>query len=173
MTAHDGEMGCFMEVNEETVLALPTEVVTVKNIMLAMHGVLVACASSDLSVLPAMPGSSPTTPPVETTSNEQHETSTTSSICTSPTPSATSTHTVATAPLLTSTESTTDKAESQISDSAGDETIVAQDTLTPEPSSGLPPTAVASAFLQHQSPSHPLQLTIPDHPLSPVSASTP
>lgn len=154
MTAHHGEMGCFTQVDEETVLALPTGVVTVKSVMLAMHGVLVAWASSDSSVLPAMPGSSPTTRAIETTSTEQHETSTTSSISTSPTLSATSTHTLTTTPTITSTGSTTERAESQISGPAGDETIVAQDTLTSEPSSGQPPTSVT-----YTSPSAPGSIT--------------
>lgn len=144
MTAHNGEMGCFTEVDDETVLALPTGVITVKGAMLAMHGVLVAWASSDLSVLPAMPGSSPTTRAIETTSTEQHETSRTSSICTSPTPSATSTHTVATAPPTRITDSTTEGAESQVSDPAGDAASVTQETLKPDPSSSSPSTVAAS-----------------------------
>ena len=103
-----------------------------------MHGVLVAWASSDLSVLPAMPGSSATTRPLETTSNGQHETSTTLSAYASPTSSAASTQTLTITPLGTTTEATTENAESQISDPVGDATSVAQETVTPEPSSSLP-----------------------------------
>jgi hypothetical protein len=137
-------MGCFTEVHGETVLALPTGVVTVKDAMLAMHGVLVAWASSDLTVLPAMPGSSPTTRPLETTSNEQHEASTTPFDYGSSASSATSTHTPAIAPLTVATESTTEKAESQISDPAGDVTSVTQETAIPEPSPDSPPTSITN-----------------------------
>ena len=142
MTAHNGELGCFTEVHSETVLALLTGVVTVKGAMLAMHGILVAWASSDLTVLPAMPGSSPTTHPTETSSNEQHEFSTIPSAYASLTSSATPTSTLTITPLTTITESTTEKAESPMSDHAGGAT---QDTLTPEASSGPPAPSVTSA----------------------------
>jgi len=156
MTAHNGELGCFTEVHSETILALPTGVVTVKGAMLAMHGILVAWASSDLTVLPAMPGPSPTTHPTETSSNEQHEFSTIPSAYASLTSSATPTSTLTITPLTTITESTTEKAESQMSNHAGGAT---QDTLTPEASSSPPSPSVtnatpsASAFVT----SHPSQ----------------
>lgn len=146
MTAHNGELGCFTEVDQETLLALPTGVVTVKSVMLAMHGVLVAWASSDLPLLPAVPGSSPATNSIETTSNEHIETSTTTSAYVSPPSSATSTHTVTATPIPTITESTTSKAESQISNPAADAASVTQGTLTPEPSSSPLSTSITSTF---------------------------
>ena len=57
MTARGAELGCYTDVEDETVLALPTGVVTVEGALLAIHGILVAWASSDLAVLPAVPGS--------------------------------------------------------------------------------------------------------------------
>ena len=144
-TAHHGELGCFTEVHSETVLALPTEFATVKDAMLAMHGILVAWASSDLSVLPAMPGSSPTNRPIEMSSDGQREPSTTLSAHASPTSNAISPHTLTVTPLMTVTESMTEKAEPQISDSAGEPASVTQDTLTPEGSLSAPPTSITSA----------------------------
>lgn len=146
MTAHNGELGCFMEIHSETVLALPTGVVTVRGAMLAMHGILVEWASKDLSVLPAMPGSSPTTRPIETSSDEQHEASTTLSAYAAPTSNAISMHTRTITPLITITESETEKAESQMSDGAGGATSLTQDTLTSEASFSSPPTSVTIAY---------------------------
>ena len=145
MTAHNGELGCFAEIHSETVLALPTGIVTVKGAMLAKHGILVEWASNDLSVLPAMPGSSPTTRPVETSSDEHHEASTTLSAYASPTPSAISMHTRTITPLITITGSGTEKAESQMSDPAEGATSLTQDALTPEASFSSPPTSITSA----------------------------
>lgn len=113
--------------------------------MLAMHGFLVAWASSDSSVLPAMPGSSSTIHSAETSSNEQrHEASRTLSACDLPTSSATSMQTLTVTPLATITESATEKAESQTSDPAGDATPLIPETLAPEPSSSSSPTSVTS-----------------------------
>lgn len=145
MTAHHDEMGCFMEVHSETALALPTGVVTVKGAMLAMHGILVEWASSDSSVLPAMPSSSLTTRPVETSSDEQHEVSTTRSTYALPTSNAMLTHTRTITPLIAITESTTEKAESQMSDGARGATSLTQNALTPEASFSSPPTSITSA----------------------------
>ena len=145
MTAHNGELGCFTEVHSETVLALPTGVVTVKGAMLAMHGILVAWASSDLTVLPAMPGSSPTTHPTETSSNEQqHEALTRLSAYALPTSIAISMQTLTVTPLTTITESATEKAGAQVSDHAGGATSVTQDIFTPDRSPSPPPTTITS-----------------------------
>lgn len=73
MTAHGEELGCYTEVDSATVLALPTGVVTVEDAMLAIHGVLVAWASSDLSILQAMPASSSMTLPAPTASTTQSD----------------------------------------------------------------------------------------------------
>lgn len=145
MTAHNGELGCFAEIHSETVLALPTGVVTVKGAMLAMHGILVEWASNDLFVLPAMPGSSHTTRPIETSSDGQHEASTTLSAYALPTSNAISTHTRTITPLITITESEMEKAESQMSDGAGGATSLTQDTLTSEASLSSPQTFITSA----------------------------
>lgn len=116
-----------------------------KGAMLAMHGILVAWASSDLSLLPAIPGSAATTHPIETSPNEQqYEASTTLSDYASPTSNAISAHTLTVTPLITITESTTKKAEPQISDPSTDATSVAQDALTPEQSPSSPHISLTS-----------------------------
>lgn len=113
--------------------------------MLAVHGVLVAWASSDLAVLPAVPGSAATTGPTETTSNGQHEASTTPSGYASLTSSVTSPDTNSGTSPVTIMKSTTEKAESQISGPAGGTTSATQNTLTAEPPFSLPaPESITS-----------------------------
>jgi hypothetical protein len=60
MTAHSGDLGCFSEVSTETVLAAPGGDVKVRNVVLAAHGVYVAWAERDLSILPARAGEAAT-----------------------------------------------------------------------------------------------------------------
>jgi hypothetical protein len=147
MTAHDGELGCYSEVNSAT-LALPTGVVTVQSAVLAIHGVLVMWASSDLSVLPAMPASSTTTVAASTTqsdsSSTESESSTTSSAPTAPTSSTVPTRTLTVTPLTTITESATQMTKSRTTDHASDAAAVTTDILSPESSSTSSATSTTS-----------------------------
>jgi hypothetical protein len=79
MTARDGELGCFSEVTTETLLALPTGASMVRNVMLAVHGVYVAWAERDLSILPAQAGEVATAVGAEETTIDSATTATATS----------------------------------------------------------------------------------------------
>lgn len=150
MTAHGGgELGCFTQARSKTALALPTGgVVAVQNVMLGVHGVLVAWASSDLSMLPAMPASS-TTGPAQPPSTER---STSSPASISTRPNHTSTATVTITPLITITTSTTRSAESitrsaepHVNQPAGDAAPVPENGLSTT-TSPVPPAPSAATI---------------------------
>lgn len=90
MTAHgSGELGCFTHVDSPTSLALPTEGTIVQDVVLGVHGVFVAWASSDaLQSRPTLTAATPTPTSASLTRTTSPSTSSTLAI-TSPSPSRT------------------------------------------------------------------------------------
>ncbi|KAM0715708.1 hypothetical protein Q7P37_009208 [Cladosporium fusiforme] len=62
MTARDGEMGCYSQVDGETTIVVPTGSIVVQDVLLAVHGILVAWDEDDASLFDGVTSEATTAP---------------------------------------------------------------------------------------------------------------